>query len=164
MGTGGRPPSPSPVRPLRRRQGWLRSERYLPTVPFPSAGRLSSVGPERRPTRAPWLGASIVATRSAQVRAWQTYHDSRRAWMKWVTSRDVRVEGVACPWLITRFIDDDAEFGFVPPDEVLTVAAREQGLAFGVQGAPYAAADGRSTFDALIAQHGIVAPGLDALA
>ncbi|HZU75917.1 MAG TPA: chromate resistance protein ChrB domain-containing protein [Dehalococcoidia bacterium] len=84
--------------------------------------------------------------------------------MKWVTSRDVRVEGVACPWLITRFIDDDAEFGFVPPDEVLTVAAREQGLAFGVQGAPYAAADGRSTFDALIAQHGIVAPGLDALA
>ncbi len=45
--------------------------------------------------------------------------------MKWVTREKARVDRIACPWLISRFIDRDATFMFVPKDQVLTVAARE---------------------------------------
>jgi hypothetical protein len=84
--------------------------------------------------------------------------------MKWVTRRDARVDRVACPWLITRFIDDDAEFGFVPPDEVLSVAEREQAISFDAPGARYTHRDGLCTFEVLITEHGLNVPGLDTLA
>ena len=45
--------------------------------------------------------------------------------MKWVTRENANVDRIACPWLIKRFIDPDAEFLFVPSDEVLEVAARQ---------------------------------------
>ena len=44
--------------------------------------------------------------------------------MKWVTRSHVHVDRVACPWLVTRFIDSDAEFLFVPKSEVLKIAER----------------------------------------
>lgn len=84
--------------------------------------------------------------------------------MRWVTRQDVRVDGVACPWLITRFIDDDAEFGFVAADLVAGVAAREDATAFDSPAAALSPPDGRSAFDALIAAYNLVAPGLDGLA
>jgi hypothetical protein len=84
--------------------------------------------------------------------------------MKWITQRNVTVDGVACPWLITRFLDDDAEFAFVPEEDVLRVAEREDGLSFGVPGARYAARNGKCVFEVLIEEHGLVAYGLDTLA
>jgi len=45
--------------------------------------------------------------------------------MRWVTRENANVDRIACPWLITRFIDRDAEFLFVPRHEVLEVADRE---------------------------------------
>ena len=50
--------------------------------------------------------------------------------MKWVTRQRPKTDRVACPWLIERFIDSDAEFLFVPPDEVLGVAEREEAIPF----------------------------------
>lgn len=84
--------------------------------------------------------------------------------MRWVTRADVRVDGVACPWLITRFIDDDAEFGFFAAEQAAAVAAREGARSFDAPGAEFAAMDGRCAFDALIAGFNLVAPGLDCLA
>ena len=49
--------------------------------------------------------------------------------MKWVTREHVHVDRVACPWLIKRFVDPEAEFLFVPAAEVMAVAAREGGRA-----------------------------------
>ena len=46
--------------------------------------------------------------------------------MKWITREKARVDRIACPWLISRFIDRDAEFLFVPSDQVMTVAKRDQ--------------------------------------
>ena len=54
--------------------------------------------------------------------------------MKWVTREKVRVDRIACPWLISRFIDRDATFLFVPADQVLKVAEREQAIPFDVHG------------------------------
>jgi hypothetical protein len=45
--------------------------------------------------------------------------------MKWITRSHVHVDRVACPWLIARFIDSDAEFLFVPKSKVLEIAERE---------------------------------------
>jgi hypothetical protein len=45
--------------------------------------------------------------------------------MKWVTREKVKVDRVACPWLIRKFIDPQAEFQFVPADQVMDVARRE---------------------------------------
>jgi hypothetical protein len=84
--------------------------------------------------------------------------------MKWVTRKDVKVDRVACPWLITRFIDEDAEFGFVPADKVLEVAEREGGYSFDAPGARYGHGEGTCTFEVLIDQYRLIVPGLDYLA
>ena len=52
--------------------------------------------------------------------------------MRWVTRRKAPVDRIACPWLIQRFIDPDAEFLFVPEDQVMQTARREGALPFDV--------------------------------
>src|SRR6266851_5969286 len=52
--------------------------------------------------------------------------------MKWITRERVKVDRVACPWLIKKFIDPDAEFLFVPTDQVMAVAARENAVPYDV--------------------------------
>ena len=84
--------------------------------------------------------------------------------MKWVTRENVKVDRVACPWLITRFIDDEAEFGFLPAEKVLEVAGREEAISFDAPGARYTHRDGKCTFEVMIDEHSLVAPGLDYLA
>lgn len=56
--------------------------------------------------------------------------------MKWITRSHVHVDRVACPWLITRFIDSDAEFLFVPKSKVLEIAENVRGL-YHSDGSPF---------------------------
>jgi hypothetical protein len=53
--------------------------------------------------------------------------------MKWITRERVKVDRVACPWLIKKFIDPDAEFLFVTTDEVMAVAARVNAIPYDVK-------------------------------
>jgi len=53
--------------------------------------------------------------------------------MKWITRENVKVDRVACPWLIKKFVDPDAEFLFVPADQVMIVADREGATPFDVK-------------------------------
>ena len=50
--------------------------------------------------------------------------------MKWITRKNIKVDRVACPWLIQRFIDPDAEFLFVEEAQLLDIAAREGAIPF----------------------------------
>ena len=50
--------------------------------------------------------------------------------MKWVTRKDIRAERIACPWLIRRFLDPEAQFFFVEEKDVLAAAAREEAVPF----------------------------------
>src|SRR5512142_308155 len=50
--------------------------------------------------------------------------------MKWITRKDIKVDRVACPWLIRRFVDPEAEFLFVAENELLDAALREQAIPF----------------------------------
>lgn len=54
--------------------------------------------------------------------------------MKWVTREKAKVDRIACPWLISKFVDKKAEFLFVPPDKVIEVASRENATAFDAPG------------------------------
>ena len=70
--------------------------------------------------------------------------------MKWVTRENANVDRIACPWLIKRFIDAEAEFLFVPRDQVLEVAAEQDGRSYDAPGAQYTHRDGKCSFDVLV--------------
>ena len=84
--------------------------------------------------------------------------------MKWVTREGAKTDRVACPWLITKFIDPKAEFLFVPKDEVLKAAQREGGKSFDCPGADYTHRDGKCSFEVLIEAYGLQDPALQVLA
>lgn len=70
--------------------------------------------------------------------------------MKWVTRERPKTDRVACPWLIRRFIDAEAEILYVPHDQVLAVAARDRARSFDAPDAEFTHRDGRCTFEVLI--------------
>jgi len=84
--------------------------------------------------------------------------------MKWITRENVKVDRVACPWLITKFIDPEAEFLFVPAADVMTVAEREIATPFDVPGVELGHHDGKCSFEALVTKFGINDPAIDLLA
>lgn len=73
--------------------------------------------------------------------------------MKWITRSHVHVDRVACPWLITRFIDSDAEFLFVPKSKILEIAEKEGAIAFDTPGAELHHRDDLCTFDVIIKEY-----------
>jgi len=71
--------------------------------------------------------------------------------MKWVTRDKVKVDRIACTWLIERFIDPDAELLFVPAEDVLEVAEQEGAISYDAQGqGQYDHRDGKCTFEVLV--------------
>src|SRR3989440_6549732 len=84
--------------------------------------------------------------------------------MKWVTRARPKTDRIACPWLIRRFIDPDAEILYVPRDEVLAVAEREGAHSFDAPGARYDHRDGKCTFEVLIDEYHLDDPALARLA
>ena len=84
--------------------------------------------------------------------------------MKWVTREGARVDRIACPWLITRFIDSAAEFLFVPAAAVAEVARREGATPFDVPGAEIGHHGAACSFDALLEKHQLDDPALHRLA
>jgi hypothetical protein len=70
--------------------------------------------------------------------------------MKWITRARPKTDRIACPWLISKFIDPDAEFLYVPADKVLDQAASEDAVSFDAPGARYTHRDGNCTFEVLI--------------
>ena len=84
--------------------------------------------------------------------------------MKWVTRKNAHVDRIACPWLIRRFVDRDAEFIFVPGGDVLPVAEREQAIPFDVKGVELGHVDGRCSFESIMVKYGLADPALKRLA
>jgi hypothetical protein len=92
--------------------------------------------------------------------------------MKWVTRSHVHVDRVACPWLITRFIDSDAEFLFVPASQIQAVVEREGAIPFDAPGVELGhrplelgqAGAGKCSFETIIETYGLTDPALLRLA
>jgi len=83
---------------------------------------------------------------------------------KFVTREKPKVDRVACPWLIKKFIDPEAELLFVPADQVLTVAEREGALPYDVPNVELGHQDGGSSFESFIRQYKLTDPALLELA
>ena len=75
--------------------------------------------------------------------------------MKWITRENAHVDRIACPWLIKRFIDADAQFLFVRADEVSTTASSENAIPFDVPGVELGHADGRCSFESIMLKYGL---------
>ena len=80
--------------------------------------------------------------------------------MKFVTRERAKVDRIACPWLINRFVDDKAEFLFVPNDQVLAVAERENAIPFDVENVELGHDGKYCSFDAIIKKYGLTDPAL----
>jgi hypothetical protein len=84
--------------------------------------------------------------------------------MKWVTRSHVHVDRVACPWLIRRFIDSDAEFIFVPTSQVARVADDTGAIPFDAPNVDLGHKNGKCAFEAIIDRYGLTDPALLRLA
>ncbi len=84
---------------------------------------------------------------------------------RWVTRERPKIDRIACPWLIRRFIDPDAEFHYVPTSEVFAIAAAAEGaVAYDIPGAPFSHVGERCSFDAFVAAFAINDAGVLTLA
>ena len=83
---------------------------------------------------------------------------------RWVTRERPKIDRIACPWLILRFIDPKAEFLYVPSREVFATAAKEKAVAYDIPGAPFEHNGEACSFDAFIKRFALSAPGLEHLA
>jgi hypothetical protein len=87
--------------------------------------------------------------------------------MKWITRSNIKVDRVACPWLIQRFVDPEAQFLFVPENELLAAASRESAIPFDAPRITEIKLNHRGercTFEAIIEDYKLEAPGLARLA
>ena len=84
--------------------------------------------------------------------------------MKWITRAKARVDRIACPWLIRRFIDKEAEFLFVPNAEVMATAARESATPYDMPGVELGHHGERCSFDAFLDKYRLGQPALQQLA
>src|SRR5260370_22388351 len=78
--------------------------------------------------------------------------------MKWVTRKNASVDRIACPWLIKRFIDPEAEFLYVAAPDVPAVAEREGAVPYDVGGVELGHVDGRCSFESIIVKDGLKDP------
>jgi hypothetical protein len=84
--------------------------------------------------------------------------------MLWVTRSHVHVDRVACPWLISRFVDNRAEFLFVPVTQIEQSIKETGAIPFDAPGVELGHVDGRCSFESIIAKYGLKEPGLLRLA
>jgi hypothetical protein len=84
--------------------------------------------------------------------------------MKWVTRERPKIDRVACPWLIKRFVDPEAQFLYVQPEQVLTVAQQENAIPYDVPNVELGHHGAECSFDAIIRKYNLSDPALQRLA
>jgi hypothetical protein len=84
--------------------------------------------------------------------------------MKWVTRSHVHVDRVACPWLISRFVDSEAEFLFVPKSQIQRVVEDTGAIPFDAPGVELGHRDGKCSFETIVERYGLTDRALKRLA
>jgi len=83
--------------------------------------------------------------------------------MKWITRERPKIDRIACPWLIKKFVDKDAEFIYVPKEQVFDKAKELDAIPYDIPGAEYAHYDEECTFDYIVKKHKLNEPALKQL-
>ena len=76
--------------------------------------------------------------------------------MKWITRENTKVDGIACSWLIHRFVDKHAQFLFVPEAQVMAIAKREKAIPFDVPDVELGHVEGRCSFESIMLKFGLL--------
>jgi len=84
--------------------------------------------------------------------------------VKFVTRKNAAVDRIACPWLVRRFLDKDAEFLYVDPADVARVARETGAIPYDVDGAELGHVDGRCSFESILLKYGLDDPALARMA
>lgn len=84
--------------------------------------------------------------------------------MKWITRSHVHVDRVACPWLIARFVDSEAEFLFVPKSQIKTMSEESGAIPFDAPGVELGHRDGKCSFEAIVEHYDLTDKALLRLA
>jgi hypothetical protein len=84
--------------------------------------------------------------------------------MRFITRKNAAVDRIACPWLIRRFIDSDAEFLYVDPQDVTRLARDRDAVPFDVEGVELGHVGGRCSFESILLKYGLDDPALGRLA
>lgn len=84
--------------------------------------------------------------------------------MKWITRERPKIDRIACPWLIARFVDHEPEFLFVPAGDVLRIAAEAGAIPYDIPGVELSHAGELCSFDAFLSKYRLVDPALAQLA
>jgi hypothetical protein len=84
--------------------------------------------------------------------------------MKWITRERPKIDRIACPWLIKRFIDNQAEIVFVKADQVVSTATEMHGIAFDIPNVEYTHYGDECTFDYFVKKHQLNDPALNRIA
>jgi hypothetical protein len=84
--------------------------------------------------------------------------------MRWITRKNAAVDRIACPWLIRRFIDPEAEFLYVDAAEVDRIARNQGATPYDVEGAKLGHVDGRCSFESILLEYRLSDPALKRLA
>jgi hypothetical protein len=84
--------------------------------------------------------------------------------MKWITRERPKIDRIACPWLIKKFVDAEAEFLFLPDDQVFAKAKEISAIPYDIAGAEYSHEGELCTFDFILKKHHISEPALDQIA
>ena len=75
--------------------------------------------------------------------------------MKWITRERPKIDRIACPWLIKRFVDAEAEFIYVPKDKVFEEAKKQEAIPYDIPGAEYSHYGEACTFDYIVKKHAL---------
>ena len=84
--------------------------------------------------------------------------------MKWITRERPKIDRIACPWLIKNFVDPDAEFIYVPKDEVFKRAEEIHAVPYDIPGAEYSHYGEKCTFDYIVEKHKITDAAIQTIA
>jgi hypothetical protein len=80
--------------------------------------------------------------------------------MKWITREKPKIDRIACPWLIKNFVDRDAQFIYVPKEDVFATASELDAIPYDIPGAEYSHYGEQCTFDFIVKKHGITDPAV----
>ncbi|MBI5914560.1 MAG: chromate resistance protein [Bacteroidetes bacterium] len=84
--------------------------------------------------------------------------------MKWITRERPKIDRIACPWLLKNFVDSEAEFIYVPKEQVFDKAKELDAVPYDIPGAEYSHEGDHCTFDFILKKHGLTDPALLQLA
>src|SRR3954451_12716789 len=84
--------------------------------------------------------------------------------MKWITRERPKIDRIACPWLIKNFVDKEAEFIYVPADNVIEQAKKLNAIAFDIPNVEFSHYEDKCTFDYIIKKYKLTEPALQTIA